>query len=242
MTKIIQPNWQVPNNIHAFTTTRNGGISPPPFNTLNLGNNTNDSTDNIIKNRKLLMKDYSLPNAILWLTQVHGDTVVNANSYQPFIEADGVIAQQANQVCVILTADCLPIILCNRTGTEVAAIHAGWRNLEKEIISKTINQMDSQAHDLIAWLGPCISAPHFEVGPEVAELLIKNQQDKKAIYQQKKDRYWLSLNQLANSRLQTMGVNQIYDANLCTFDDPSQFFSYRRDKNTGRMATLVWFN
>ncbi len=240
----IKPNWPAPINVHAFTTTRIGGVSHQPYDHFNLALHVGDDAAHVLENRNLLKQHFHLPNEPIWLNQVHGTTVfpaANANSIgEP--EADACIANHPNQICTIMTADCLPILICNQTGNSVAAIHAGWKGLLAGIIEKTISNMHITPSSLIAWIGPGIRQANFQIGSEVRDLFMQQDHSfEDAFLFQYEDKWLADLYLIAIKQLQKMGVTHIYDCGLCTFDDEEQFFSYRRDKTTGRMATLIWF-
>lgn len=223
----IIPDWPAPSSVKAYTTVRNDqkGI-------------TSGQIKHSIKN--LL----SLPNEPIWLNQIHGNTVLEAIPDNKEKNADASFANQANQVCAVLTADCLPILLCHQNGKEVAAIHAGWRSLAKGIIQKTFEQMKNAPEKFLAWLGPAIGPNYFEVGEDVYEVFIKrNIQDAHAFKGISSSKWLANLYQLAEIQLKQLGVIQIYGGNFCTYTQKGLFFSYRRDKkNVGRMASLIWFD
>lgn len=241
---IIKPNWPAPINIRAFTTTRIGGVSHPPYDHLNLAMHVGDQIEHVLENRKLLRQRFHLPSEPIWLNQIHSTDVFFANqsnSFNPDPNADACIATAPNQICAVMTADCLPILICSQTGNSVAAIHAGWKGLLSGIIENTITQMPDIPSNLMAWLGPGIRQKNFQIGSEVRDLFIA----KDPVYQdaflfQYEDKWLADLYLIAKKQLQKLGITHIYDCDLCTFDDKEQFFSYRRDKTTGRIATLIW--
>lgn len=238
--EFIFPDWPAPANVKALSTTRNGGVSATPYATLNLGSHVGDNPKNVAKNRAILGK--YLPAEPLWLTQVHGKTVVNAASTCPHAEADAASTNMTNQICTILTADCLPVLFCDMRGTTVAAAHAGWRGLKTGILEATVSTMQAPAEDIMAWLGPAIGPDAFEVGDEVrTAFTTSNIQAENAFRPSGHQGKWLAnLYLLAQQRLAAIGVTHIYGGNRCTFTEKETFFSYRRDGSSGRMASLIW--
>jgi len=236
MLELIRPDWKAPGNVCAFTTTRNGGVSEGPWSSLNLGDRCGDNPEHLKENRDLLKT--LLPGKLRWLTQVHGDRVVNwrecGNS-----EADAIVSRRVGQVCVILTADCLPVLLCNRAGTEVAACHAGWRGLAAGILEATIAAMNSKPGEIIAWLGPAIGPRAYEVGQEVHDAFVSKCNQNANAFRKYGERWLVDLYQLAKLVLQKAGVSHVSGGQYCTFSEPGRFFSYRRDGITGRIATMV---
>ncbi len=242
----IKPNWPAPATVHACTTTRRGGISAPPYDSLNLSCHVGDAPSAVALNRLYLRRGLGLPEAPRWLQQTHGPRLVDTNSLggetDP-VQADGWVTGRPGHVCAILSADCLPILLCNRRGSRVGAVHAGWRGLAAGIIEAAVTAMDTAEQDLMAWLGPGIGARHFEVGEEVrAALGAPGIQRANAFAPSKPGRWFADLFMLARQRLENAGVRRIYGGTYCTYSDPSRFYSYRRDRTTGRMATLIWID
>ncbi|XKM12863.1 peptidoglycan editing factor PgeF [Orbaceae bacterium ac157xtp] len=248
MLKSIYPNWLAPKNVHALTTTRLGGVSIAPFDSLNLGIHVNDDLDSVLLNRRLLVEHEQLPNQPLWLNQVHSTTVVDdvdVNKSAILLDADATYSCKPNQVCAVLTADCLPVILCNAQGNEIAAIHAGWRGLCNGIIENTVQKFIAPSSQIIAWLGPAIGPTKFEVGQEVVDQFVKHDAKSKNAFKfsdSVNKKYLADLYQLATLRLNHLGIEQIYGGNFCTYTQSDLFYSYRREKQTGRMATLIWFD
>lgn len=244
MLNLIKPNWLAPASVHAFSTTRLGGNSNAIYQGLNLGLHVQDSPEIVLQNRALLSKALSLPLQH-WLNQTHSTTLVKIkNDKLPLLDADASWTSDKKQVCIVMTADCLPILLTDTQGSFVAAIHAGWRGLCDGIIEKSIlsicSDLNIKSDQLVVWLGPCISKKAFVVGDEVRQLFIaENPLSEKAftVYQ---DRYLADLHCLARLRLAPFNVSQISASKHCTFNEPERFYSYRRDGVTGRMATLIW--
>ncbi|MCX7116293.1 MAG: peptidoglycan editing factor PgeF [Gammaproteobacteria bacterium] len=238
----LTPNWPAPSTVHAFTTTRLQGVSLPPYHANNLGDHVNDNPDDVTQNRQALRKRFQLPNEPIWLEQTHSThCVIVENTTER--KADAAITRTPNQVLAILTADCLPILLCDREGREIAAIHAGWRGLADGVIESTLQQMQTPPHQLMAWLGPRICARCFEVGEEVmAIFLAKYPKASAAFFSHKPGKYMLDMGQISTLILQAHQISSIDDAEACTFEDKEHFFSYRRDGQTGRIATLIWIS
>lgn len=238
--ELITPDWPAPANVKALSTTRHGGTSAGPYAALNLGSHVGDDPQSVIANRALLGQH--LPMEPLWLTQVHGTTVVNAACTCPHAEADASIARMANRICTIMTADCLPVLFCDTQGTAVGAAHAGWRGLNAGILEATVKAMQTPPGEIMAWLGPAIGPDAFEVGSEVRTAFIAHDPAATSAFRPSThDGKWLAdLYQLARQRLAACGVTQVYGGNRCTFTEEETFFSYRRDGTTGRMASLIW--
>lgn len=241
MRELIIADWPVPAGIHAMTTTRQGGVSLPPFDAMNLADHVGDDPKAVAENRQRLRQIAALPSEPLWLQQTHSTRVINADNWQPGIEADSIISVETNVVCAILTADCLPVCLFDKTTEKVAAIHAGWRGLANGIIEKTVTRMTTTPSQIIAWLGPAIGPQQFEVGTDVYQAFTQSDaQVSQAFILQNNGRYLADIYQLARQRLTQSGVSQITGGEHCTVSDPASFYSYRRDGQTGRMATLIW--
>ncbi len=245
----ITPNWPAPTNVHTMQTTRIGGVSLAPYYSFNLGAHVNDNAIAVAQNRQLLSP--YLPSEPVWINQVHGIKAIDAAMAGCAIEADAAYTIKANTVCVTMTADCLPVLLCDEAGTIVAAVHAGWKGLLDGVIESTVQSMQLAMPNLIsqhlmAWLGPAIGPQAFEVGGEVREAFIKVDANAALAFQSASnnktnhDKWLCNIYQLARQRLNTMGVSQIYGGDLCTYTDKERFFSYRRDYVTGRMATMIW--
>ncbi|MES2998253.1 MAG: peptidoglycan editing factor PgeF [Pseudomonadota bacterium] len=243
MLALITPDWPAPPWIKAATTTRRGGFSDPPFDSLNLSLTVGDNPDSVIQNQKLLKSSLGLPKNPLWLKQVHGNKAVSANSALIDLVADATYSQESHVVCAVQTADCLPLLVCSRTRYCIAAIHAGWKGLASGIIENSIKSLDCSADDLLVWLGPAIGPQAFVVGAEVVKAFIEKDHEAKAAFRQIGNNHWqANLYQLAKRRLAILGVKAIYGGNYCTYTDKDQFFSFRRDKVTGRMASLIWIS
>jgi hypothetical protein len=240
---LITPNWSAPINVRAYSTTRLGGFSVAPYESLNLGTHVGDDATAVEKNRQALVQLTGSKMPPLWLNQVHGTQVISAQNWQTGVEADAIYSNQPNQVCTIMTADCLPVLLCDTQGHQVAAIHAGWRGLLNGVIENTVSQFQGARQEIMAWLGPAIGPDKFEVGPEVREAFIAHSAEADSAFKTSKSSHYLAdIYQLATQRLAVMGITDISGGNFCTATEKQRFFSYRRDGKTGRMATLIWIS
>lgn len=239
---LITPSWPAPPTVNAFSTTRIGGFSNAPYDSLNLGVSSHDDLDTVNLNRQTLINARYLPSDPCWLTQVHETRVLN-DEYDPCDNrADGIVSRTPGRVCVVMTADCLPILLYGAEHHEVAAIHSGWRSLAKGIVPNTLSQLRSHPDSIMVWLGPCIGPTSFEVGDEVREEFSTIDDKYEAAFTRHGMKWLADLKQLAIHQLQAQGVTAIYRDNSCTFNDKERFFSYRRDKTTGRMGSFIWLN
>jgi len=234
-------NWPAPAHIRAITTTRNGGHSKAPYDTLNVGEHVGDDPALVSANRQTLIETALLPADPLWLKQTHSTDVIDANHWHPNAEADAIICDSADSVCAIMTADCLPVLMTDKSGSQVAAIHAGWRGLQAGIIENTLAQFKMPLSEIIVWLGPAIGPQAFEVGPEVkAAFTDIDGNAESAFTATHSDRFLADIYLLARQRLSAQGVNAIYGGDYCTYSEKDHFFSFRRDGVTGRMASLIW--
>ncbi|NDL61159.1 purine nucleoside phosphorylase YfiH [Acerihabitans arboris] len=241
MSRLIVPDWPAPGNVRACSTTRLGGVSRPPYGSLNLGDHVGDRPDAVAENRRRLAALAGLPAAPRWLQQVHGtDVVTLTGAARTPNRADAVYTRQPGQVCAIMTADCLPVLLCDRAGREVAAAHAGWRGLCAGILEKTLAAFQADPGSVMAWLGPAIGPAAFEVGPEVKAAFVAHDPQAAEAFSPHGEKYFADICHLARLRLQAAGVGFVYGGDRCTVTDAASYFSYRRDGVTGRMATLVW--
>lgn len=240
----INPNWNVPNNIHAFTTTREGGVSLEPYLSFNLGDHVGDNKSAVKTNRTLLVEKFGLPQKPVFLTQTHSTRVLQLPYSGENLEADAVYTNVLNQVCVVMTADCLPVLFSTISGNEVAAAHAGWRGLCDGVLEKTVKCFQTKPEDIIAWFGPAIGPTAFQVGIDVVKQFVAVDEKAKLAFQPdaiEEGKYLGNLYQIATQRLNNLGITQIYGGNHCTFNEKEKFFSYRRDNQTGRMASVIWF-
>jgi len=239
---IILPEWPAPDNIIAFTTTRIGGVSKGEYQGLNLADHVGDNRVDVEDNRHQLLSICEGLDSIKWLQQVHSITAIEAEKdhTEP---ADASYTSQIGIGCAVMTADCLPLLVCHQDGREVAAIHAGWRGLLDGVIESTIHLMKSTPGELLVWLGPAISSQHYEVGPEIhKQFVLHNQQAASAFTpsEGRKNHFMANLYMLAKQRLEALGVNAVYGGDHCTYTDRNQFYSYRRDGKTGRIASLIY--
>lgn len=241
---LIKPNWPAPPHVKAYTTLRSGGVSAAPFDTFNLAQHVNDNAANVNKNRAILKNELALANDPIWIQQTHSTIVLPATSENRGKEADASFTDQANQVCVVLTADCLPLLICNREGNKVAAVHAGWRGLAHGIIENTLKALAIPASDLLVWLGPAISQKNYEVGEEVRNFFLTSNPEAESAFTPSPNQRWLAdLYALARLRLKKIGITEVYGGDYCTYEDATKFFSYRRDGDkTGRMASLIYIS
>ncbi len=236
--EFITPKWPVPNTVKAISTTRAFGESVGAYSSLNLGSHVGDSADTVQRNRASLRTILELPNEPLWLDQTHGNHVIDHARNADISGTDGVYTNQRGAVCAIMTADCLPLLFANETGDEVAAVHAGWRGLCNGVIENAIRRFRCAPEQVSAWVGPCIGSDAFEIGQEVKTQIGGPEE----AYREANDagKYFANLALLAQARLEQVGVHRFFNSNECTFSDPKRFFSYRRDGETGRMASLIW--
>lgn len=237
----VIPDWPAPPRVRAVTTTRAGGVSAGPWASMNPADHVGDAGSAVATNRQRLVTRLALPVAPRWLTQVHGTRVVDAADGFESTAADAVVARAPGSVCAVLTADCLPVLLCDAAGREVAAAHAGWRGLAAGVLEQTVARMQAPGHELLAWLGPAISAAAYVVGEEVRIAFIcRDARAAEAFRPAAAGGWHADLYALARQRLGSCGVTAVYGGNFCSYRDRERFFSYRRDGVTGRMASLVW--
>lgn len=241
----ITPQWPAPSRVRACSTTRLGGVSLAPFDSLNLGEHVADAPAAVQQNRQRLRETLKLNNEPAWLNQVHGTEVLAAEQVAQGTrpEADGSYTNATNTPCVVMTADCLPVLLTDRSGSCVAAVHAGWRGLQAGVIESAIEKMAVNEQQLLVWLGPAIGPQAFEVGEEVRSAFCDQDAAAVEAFMPQQPGKWLAdIYQLARRRLAQRGITEVYGGGLCTYSDAKQFYSYRRDNQTGRMATLIWID
>jgi YfiH family protein len=239
----IEPDWPAPPGVHAACTTRRGGVSGGPFASMNPADRVGDDPSHVRRNRAILRSALGLPADPHWLRQVHGCAVAETGDTPVGCEADAALASDPGEVCAVLTADCLPLLFCDRAGTRVAAVHAGWRGLAAGVIEAAVAAMGTPSPDLLCWLGPAIGPDAFEVGPEVRGHFVDQAPACAVAFRPAPAGKWLAdLFALARQRLAAVGVDRVWGGYLCTYSDPGRFFSYRRDGTTGRMASLVWID
>ena len=238
----IIPKWPAPKNIKAIQTTRNGGASLDKFSSFNLSSNVGDNEQHVNVNYKKLLN--FIPSNPFWLNQIHSNKSEEIPSIAD-LNCDASYTYNKKTVCAIRTADCLPIFLTNSEGSFVGLIHAGWKGLLNGVIEKTIYKINSSS-EIIIWLGPCISQRSFEVGSNIYDSFIMNDSNTKTAFKLEKNRYYLDLAAVAKIKLNFLNINNISGAGIteefCTFRDKKNFFSYRRDNKTGRMASLLWID
>lgn len=239
--ELIPATWPAPARVRAVATTRAGGVSAGAYSSLNLGDHVGDEIDRVRGNRDRLRAAAGIRGEPFWLRQVHGTRVVEAGTAEEGVEADGSATSVPGQVCAVLTADCLPILLCDRAGTRVAALHAGWRGLAAGIVEAGVRAMRTPGESLLAWMGPAISRAAYEVGGEVRKAFVETDpQAAEAFGPGVRGKWMADLYALARIRLRAAGVTAVYGGDYCTATQAQLFFSYRRDGRTGRMASLVW--
>ena len=241
--EFIRPDWPAPLNVRAVCTTRSGGASRAPYDSFNLGGHVGDDPRAVAENRARLRAALQLPTEPRWLEQVHGNCAVDGATVTTACQADACYTDRPGVVCAVLTADCLPLLLCDRAGTRVAAVHAGWRGLAHGVIDSALDALGGAGGDLLAWFGPAIGPQAFEVGDEVRAEFLAHDATCAAAFRPSNNGRWLAdLYALARRCLTSRGVNQIHGGGYCTATDAARFYSYRRDGVTGRMASLIWLH
>lgn len=235
----IKPDWPLPAQVHAATTLRGGGVSVGGYASLNPAGHVNDDPQHVLANRRIVKEMLELPAEPVWLQQVHGIVVVQADQVHGLPEADASFTDQAATVCAVLTADCLPVLFCGDDGATLAAAHAGWRGLRAGVIEQTLSAM--QCREVSVWLGPAIGPQNFEVGDEVREAFVSGRAAAAEAFTSNGPGKWLAdIYRLARLQLVELGVERVYGGGFCTVAD-ARFYSYRRDgAATGRMASLIW--
>ena len=235
----IVPDWPAPGNVKALITTRTGGESTGPYASLNVGMRCGDNEQAVTENRRRLA--LHVPQEPKWLAQVHGATVVDADQLDHVPQADASIARRPGTVCTVMIADCMPVLICDRGGNVVAIAHAGWRGLAAGVIENTVRTMSVDPAMLLAYLGPCIGPQAFEVGADVRDAFLARDAENNEAFTPHRPGKWLAdLYALARRALAGTGVRAVYGGGFCTFSESHRFFSYRRDRTTGRMAALIW--
>lgn len=239
MPECFVPDWPAPANVGALQTTRCGGVSTGAYESLNLGDHVGDAAAAVRANREALVGRIAAEP--VWLNQVHGTAVVAAEAAAAGSEADAAVARAPGRACVVMTADCLPVLLCDRDGTVVAAAHAGWRGLRAGVLERTVEAMEVPGTALLAWLGPAIGPSAFEVGAEVRAAFVAHAAEASEAFEPSGEGKWLAdIYRLARQRLRAAGVTAVCGGDLCTVSEPGRFFSYRRDGITGRMGSFIW--
>jgi YfiH family protein len=237
--QIVEADWLAPRNVVAFTTTRHGGFSQPPYDSFNLAQHVDDQPSVVARNRQLLVSKFDLPSEPVWLEQVHSTKVLEIDSSLARLQpADGLITASPKVVCAVMTADCMPLFLSDQAGSKVAVVHAGWRGMADGIIEKVVGLFNQPPEQLIAWAGPTIGPKHFEIGPEVKEQLMGPEEA--YIASSNKGKLLADLYLLAGQRLAALGVLTYTHCAYCSYADQQLFYSYRRSKATGRMASIIY--
>ena len=231
---IITPDWPAPASVKAFTTTRSGGVSQGPYHSFNLAQHVGDNPAHVQHNRATLQHELALPQAPLWLQQTHSPNLIDAQHWYPDVCADGCFSRQVQQVCVVMTADCLPILIYDPATEQIGAIHAGWRGLANGIIAELAKHFSRHSY---LWLGPAIGPQHFEVQDD---MMRQFPDDRPAFTPGNTNHFLADIYQLAFRQLERAGFCEIYGGHYCTYAQAETFFSYRRDGVTGRMANLIW--
>ena len=232
-------NWSAPTNIHALTTSRAGGHSQPPFDTNNLALHVGDDALQVHSNRLALVNRLQMPKEPVWLEQTHSTHCVRVDE-DDNREADATITRRAGIPLAIMTADCLPILLCDRNGTEIAAIHAGWKGLAYGIVEQTLQKMQSRPESLLAWIGPAICQRCYQVGKEMEDTFLSRYSYVSSAFEHQDGRCYANLPAMAELILKSQGVSAVFQTKACTFEHKETFYSYRREAKTGRIATLIW--
>lgn len=241
MMKIKLANWSAPKNISALSTTRLFGFSQPPFDTNNMGLGLGDNDDHVLQNRQQLVELLQLPGEPQWLRQTHSTHCIIAEEDKNR-EADAAITRSCNHPLVILTADCLPIMLSNRQGNEIAAIHAGWKGLARGIIENTLSKIKNSAVEMLAWIGPAICQRCYEVDEQVYQSFLDAYPFSQQAFRPLNKKWLANLPLIAELILNSHGIKMVFQSGLCTLELKNELYSYRRTPQTGRIATLIWFN
>lgn len=239
--KLMTPNWQVPDHIKAYSSTRLGGVSEGSYQGLNLGGHVEDDPQLVTHNRQLLTQFAKLPTPPVWLNQTHSTHIESITEpTEQVLDADASYTTTPDVVCAVMTADCLPLLLTDVEGSRVAAVHAGWRGLANGVIEQAVQCFEKP---VIAWLGPAIGESAFEVGREVYEIFVGHSPAAHVAFTRQSDgKYLANMTLLAQQRLTSQGVAHVYSSDLCTYSDAVHFYSYRRDGITGRQASLIWID
>lgn len=240
--EVLRPEWRAPRTVRAAFTLRGGGVSAAPFDSLNLGAHVGDSPGAVAENRRRLREGLHLPGEPVWLEQVHGTRVADLDAPgEARSAADAVLTRRPGRVCAVQVADCMPVLFAARDASVVAVAHAGWRGLAAGVLEATVARLGVAAGELIAWLGPAISARHFEVGSEVRQAFLGSDPGASGAFVPNETGRWqCDLGALARRRLAALGVTEVSGGTWCTYAEPARFFSFRRDGRCGRMAALIW--
>lgn len=240
----LTPDWPAPKPVRAAVSLRVGGASTGPYASLNLAAHVGDAAEPVAENRRRLRAALGLPGEPLWLSQVHGVAVAHHDgSHAAAPEADAAWTSTSERICAVLTADCLPVLFCDRDGTRVAAAHAGWRGLADGVLETTLSALALPGERVLAWLGPAIGPTAFEVGEDVrAAFLARDGGAGECFLRNGRGRWHADLYALARRRLAAAGVTAVYGGGRCTYGEGEAFFSYRREETTGRFASLIWLD
>jgi purine-nucleoside/S-methyl-5'-thioadenosine phosphorylase / adenosine deaminase len=241
--EVLTPDWRVAPKVRAAFTLRSGGVSAAPFDSLNLGAHVGDAAAAVAENRRRVGLRLGLPAEPAWLEQVHGTRVadLDGSGGEARAGADAVLTRAPGRVCVVQVADCLPVLFAARDASAVGVAHAGWRGLAAGVLEATVAKLGVLPANLCAWLGPAISARHFEVGGEVREAFLARDPGSGAAFElNARGRWQCDLAALARRRLKALGVAEVSGGRWCTYGDSARFFSFRRDGRCGRMAALIW--
>ena len=244
----LVPDWPAPEHVKAVITLRTGlgvgGISQGAYADFNLATHVGDEPQQVLSNRQLLTTQLNLPSEPVWLEQVHSQEVVRAEDAQGrLVKADAAYTSQNQLPCVVMTADCLPLLVTDIQGRCVAAIHAGWRGLAEGIIKTTLDKLPVENKELLVWLGPAIGPQAYEVGDDVRQAFMQRDSNASKAFAQVDEAHWLmDIYQLARQQLKQLGVQQIFGGEYCTYSDETRFYSFRRDQVTGRMASIIWLD
>jgi polyphenol oxidase len=238
----IAAKWGAPDRVKAGVTTRAGGNSLPPYDALNLATHVGDDPATVTRNRSYVSGLLQLPSEPIWLNQIHGNRIVCAEKLENNT-ADGTYTDQTGLVCTVMTADCVPVLLCNATASRVAAVHVGWKGFCADILENALELYFNEWADMFVWIGPHIHQRHYEVGNDVRDdCLAKNHELAGAFLPNSRGRWQADLETMLCQQLQAYGISRITSANLCTYGEPDLFYSYRRDGQTGRMASMIWID
>lgn len=241
MNDLIVPAWPAPVHVKAFSTTRRGGVSLAPYDSFNLAQHVGDDPAAVTANRAQLRHILALPSEPLWLEQVHGCAIAMASRGEAVPKADARVSFLRDQVCVVMTADCMPILLTDAKGSRVGAVHAGWRGLAGGVIEAAYQRLAHDNTNLMAWIGPSILQAAFEVGDDVRDVFCaEDPQFSQFFSENARGRWQADLVSIAREKLRKLGASGVYGGDRCTFTEARNFFSFRRDNKTGRMATLIW--
>ncbi len=240
---LVEIHWPAPDNVRSVVTTRTGGFSMSPFDSLNLAQHVEDDETVVSRNRLLLQEQYPEIRGWQWLQQVHSATVHRVDTVEAGLAGDALVTDKRGLACCILTADCLPVLICDQAGTEIAAAHGGWRGLAAGIIANTLKSMRSPIDSLLVWLGPAIGPRHFEVGAEVRDRFLATDSSRAmdACFTPKEgQKYMADLYGIARAQLLQLGVERVFGGGFCTYSDHDRFFSFRRDGRCGRTLSAIY--